>query len=141
MLSGPNLDRLGKREPEIYGATTLEEIHALLKDEAEVGGHNVDCRQSNHEGVLIDWIGPAADEGFHGIVINPGALTHTSYALHDALRGVGIPSIEVHLSNPHAREEFRHHSTIAPVVAGRVAGFGAQSYLLGLRGLLALLAG
>jgi 3-dehydroquinate dehydratase-2 len=125
VLSGPNLDRLGRREPEIYGRTTLQEIHEQL-------GAEVDCRQSNHEGALIDWIGRAADDGFQAILINPGALTHTSYALYDAIKAVGLPTVELHLSNPDAREEFRRHSCVAPACLGRIAGFGAASYGLAL---------
>jgi 3-dehydroquinate dehydratase-2 len=136
VLSGPNLDRLGKREPEIYGQTTLAQIHQLLADDARARGAAVDCRQSNHEGVLIDWIGAATDEGFSGILLNPGALTHTSYALYDSLKGSSLPTIEVHISNPDAREEFRKISVIAPACVGKVAGFGAASYSLALSGLL-----
>lgn len=137
VLSGPNLDRLGRREPEIYGTTTLAEMHRQLALHARLSGEvEVDCRQSNHEGDLIDWLGAAQDEGFSGILINPGALTHTSYALYDALRGAGLPAVEVHLSNPDAREPFRRRSRVAPACVGRVAGFGAASYYLALTGLL-----
>ena len=136
VLSGPNLDRLGTREPEIYGAETLADIHAALGTLGAELGVDVDCRQSNHEGFLIDWIGAAGDDGFVGLLINPGALTHTSYALYDALRGSSLPAVEVHLSNPDARESFRRISRVAPAVVGRVAGFGARSYLLALRGLV-----
>jgi 3-dehydroquinate dehydratase-2 len=135
VLSGPNLDRLGRREPEVYGCQTLDELHEELRRLAATLGLRVDCRQSNHEGALIDWIWEAVDAAAAGILINPGALTHTSYALYDALRGAGIPSVEVHISNPDAREDFRRESRVAPVVMGRVAGFGTQSYLLALRGL------
>lgn len=140
VLSGPNLDRLGKREPGIYGSRTLEQIHAELSKQAVAMGAQVDCRQSNHEGHLIDWIGEAADGGADAILVNPGALTHTSYALYDALRGAELPVIEVHLSNPDARESFRKRSLIAPACLGRVAGFGADSYLLALRGVVRALA-
>lgn len=136
VLSGPNLDRLGRREPEIYGPTTLAQIHERLAREAKARGASVECRQSNHEGDLVTWIGSAGDDGFAGILINPGALTHTSYALYDALRGVGLPAVEVHISNPDAREPFRRRSRIAPAVFGRIAGFGAASYSLALTGLL-----
>ena len=136
VLSGPNLDRLGKREPEIYGPTTLAHIPELLSAAATSRKAAVDCRQSNHEGALIDWIGSAADDGFSGILLNPGALTHYSYALYDALKGSSLPAVEVHLSNPDAREEFRKLSVVAPVCVGRVAGFGAASYTLALTGLL-----
>lgn len=132
VLSGPNLDRLGRREPEIYGRTTLEEIHEQLGERAAARGAEVDCRQSNHEGALIDWIGRAADDGFQAILINPGALTHTSYALYDAIKAVGLPTVELHLSNPDAREAFRRHSCVAPACVGRIAGFGAASYALAL---------
>ncbi len=141
VLSGPNLDRLGRREPAIYGTTTLEQIHRELGRVAASAGASVDCRQSNHEGDLIDWIGEAADQGYAGILINPGALTHTSYALFDALSGVAVPAVEVHLSNPEAREPFRRRSRIAPACVGKVAGFGARSYVLALSGLLERLQG
>jgi 3-dehydroquinate dehydratase-2 len=139
VLSGPNLHRLGKRQPEIYGHQTLEQIHERIAAEAAELGAQVECRQSNHEGELVDWVGSAQDQGFAGIVINPGAYTHTSYALFDALLAAGVPSVEVHLSNPEAREEFRRHSRTAAACVGKVAGFGDGSYLLGLRGLLAKL--
>ncbi|MGC4089766.1 MAG: type II 3-dehydroquinate dehydratase [Polyangiaceae bacterium] len=133
VLSGPNLDRLGRREPEIYGRTTLPQVHAGLEPIAAELGYAVDCRQSNHEGVLIDWIGAASDDGFVAILINPGAYTHTSYALHDAIKGCGLPTVELHLSNPDAREAFRRHSCVAPACLGRIAGFGAASYEIALR--------
>jgi 3-dehydroquinate dehydratase-2 len=139
VLSGPNLHRLGKRQPEIYGHQTLEQIHQRIIAEASELGAQVECRQSNHEGELVDWVGAAHDQGFAGIVINPGAYTHTSYALYDALLAAGVPSVEVHLSNPEAREEFRRRSRTAPACVGKVAGFGDGSYVLGLRGLLAKL--
>ena len=139
VLSGPNLDRLGKREPEIYGATGLDEIHANLARVAESRGASVDCRQSNHVGDLVSWIGEASDRGYAGVLINPGALTHTSYALYDAIKGAALPAVEIHLSNPDAREPFRRESRVAPACVGRVAGFGAGSYVLGLEGLLARL--
>lgn len=140
VLSGPNLHRLGKRQPEIYGRQTLAQIHELLAAEARSLGGAVECRQSNYEGELVEWIGDAAEQGFAGIVINPGAYTHTSYALYDALLAAGVPAVEVHLSNPEAREPFRRHSCTAPACIGKVAGFGDGSYLLGLRGLAARLA-
>ncbi len=136
VLSGPNLDRLGKREPEIYGRMSLAEIHERLAEQASRRSASVDCRQSNHEGMLIDWIGQAGDDGFDAILINPGAYTHTSYALHDAIKGVGLPTVELHLSNPDAREEFRRHSCVAPACLGRIAGFGAASYGLALTAVL-----
>ena len=136
VISGPNLDRLGRREPSVYGTTTLDDIHRRLETTAQDHGASVDCRQSNHEGDLIDWIGQAADGAAQGVLINPGALTHTSYALYDAVRGALIPTVEVHLSNPYAREEFRRKSLVAPACLGQVAGFGAMSYQLALLGLL-----
>ena len=139
VLSGPNLDRLGRREPEIYGRTTLAEIHAALAEQADRRGAHVDCRQTNHEGLLVDWIGAAKDEGFDGILLNAGAFTHTSYALHDSIKGCELPAIEVHISNPDAREPFRHVSCIAAACRARVAGFGPASYGLALEGLLGLL--
>ncbi len=139
VLSGPNLNRLGRREPEIYGAKTLEDVHEELGLLARDLGLSVDCRQSNHEGTLVDWIWEGVDAGYVGILINPGALTHTSYCLYDALRGANLPSVEVHISNPDSREDFRHESRVAPVVVARVAGFGSDSYLLALRGLAAQL--
>ncbi len=141
VLSGPNLDRLGTREPEIYGSETLADIHRRIEQAAVAQGAEVVCRQSNHEGVLLDWIGAARDEGFAGIVINPGAYTHTSIALFDAVKGAGLPTVEVHLSNPDAREPFRRRSYLAPACVGRIAGFGPASYVLGLQGLLGKLSG
>lgn len=141
VLSGPNLDRLGKREPSVYGTGTLEDIHQMLAGEATARGASVECRQSNHEGDLVTWIGQAEDEGFAGVLLNPGAYTHTSYALYDAIKGTSVPVIELHLSNPDAREPFRKESRVAPAVVGRIAGFGAKSYSLGLAGLLDRLAG
>jgi 3-dehydroquinate dehydratase-2 len=139
VLNGPNLDRLGKREPEIYGRTTLVELDKRLVELAGTLKAQIVSRQSNHEGQLIDWINAAQEDGFAGILINPGALTHTSYALYDSLRGAGVPAVEVHISNPDSREPFRRRSRIAPACVGRVAGFGIDSYLVALRGLLAVL--
>jgi 3-dehydroquinate dehydratase-2 len=136
VLSGPNLQLLGTREPSIYGTDTLAAIHERLGVEATSRGAEVDCRQSNHEGVLLDWLGDAPSQGFAGVVMNPGALTHTSLALYDAIVAIRLPVIEVHLSNPEAREAYRHRSMIAAACLGKVAGFGAGSYVLGLRGLL-----
>jgi len=136
VLNGPNLGRLGKREPEIYGATTLPQLIEQLSVLASSMDANIEGRQSNHEGDLLDWIGTAEEDGFSGIMINPGALTHTSYALYDAVRGAGIPTIEVHISNPEAREAFRAESRIAPACLAKVAGFGCDSYKLALRGLV-----
>jgi 3-dehydroquinate dehydratase II len=133
VVSGPNLDRLGRREPSVYGSQTLADIHQSIAGLANTLGVRVECRQSNHEGLLIDWIGGAVDEGFDAVVLNPGAYTHTSWALHDCIKGAMIPVVECHLSNPAAREEFRHHSCVAPACVGTIAGFGAQSYLIALR--------
>ncbi len=135
VLSGPNLDRLGKREPHVYGHQTLEDIHGRIQELSRHLGVVVACRQSNHEGQLIDWMNSACADGFAGIAINPGALTHYSWALHDSIKGCELPVVEVHLSNPASREEFRRHSCVAPACLGTVAGFGPDSYLLALRAL------
>lgn len=139
-ISGPNLQLLGTREPGVYGRDTLADIHARLAARARALGVEVDARQSNHEGTLVDWIGDAPRQGIAGILINPGAYTHTSIALLDAVRAVGLPCVEVHLSNPDAREPFRRRSYIAKACVARVAGFGADSYELGLDGLVRVLA-
>jgi 3-dehydroquinate dehydratase II len=136
VLSGPNLDRLGTREPHIYGSTTLPEIHERLADVAKEHDASVDCRQSNHEGDLVTWIGKADAEGFSGILINAGSYTHTSYAVHDAIKGSPLPVVEVHISNPEAREAFRHVSVIAAACVAKVAGFGPDSYRTALEALL-----
>jgi 3-dehydroquinate dehydratase-2 len=139
VLSGPNLDRLGRREPEIYGTDTLADIHGRLDKLANEHGYDLDCRQTNHEGLLVDWIGAASDDTFLGILLNAGAYTHTSYAIRDAIKGSTVPTIELHLSNPDAREEFRHVSVIAAVCTGRIAGFGAASYLLALEAMFGVI--
>ena len=141
ILHGPNLNLLGTREPDVYGRTTLAEIDRDIATLAAELGVAVVSFQSNHEGALIDRIHAAAREGVAGILINPGAYTHTSVALRDALSAVAIPAVEVHLSNIHARESFRRRSLIAPVVVAQVAGFGAAGYALALRGLVARLQG
>lgn len=140
VLHGPNLNLLGTREPAVYGRTTLAEVDRLIARHAAERGVPVTCRQSNHEGQLVEWIQGAAAGGFRAIVINPGALTHYSVALRDVIAAVRVPVVEVHLSNIHAREEFRRHSVTAAAAAGQISGFGASSYVLGLDAAL-LLAG
>lgn len=139
VLSGPNLQLLGTREPELYGTETLADIHARLEGRARELGVRVTARQSNHEGELCDWIG-AARGAFDGLLLNAAAYTHTSIALLDALKAVALPCVEVHLSNPEAREAFRHRSTIAPACIAKVSGFGGDSYVLALEGLVRWLA-
>ena len=136
VLNGPNLGRLGKREPEIYGSATLDDVISELQKKAAALSCELEGKQSNHEGDLLDWIGMAEEDGFSGILFNPGAFTHTSYALYDAVRGCGLPVVEVHISNPEAREEFRKESKIAPACVAKVAGFGTDSYAVALHGLL-----
>ncbi|MGA7674730.1 MAG: type II 3-dehydroquinate dehydratase [Rhizomicrobium sp.] len=138
VLSGPNLNLLGLREPQIYGRTTLAEIGKMVAKQAKTHGLSVVFRQSNHEGELIDWIQEARTMSA-GLIINGGAYSHTSLALHDALRALDKPLVEVHLSNPFAREEFRHHSRISPVAKGVIVGFGAQSYVLAVDALACLI--
>jgi len=132
VLNGPNLNLLGVREPEIYGADTLDEIADRLDDKARGLGLAIDMRQSNHEGHLIDWLHEADADGAKAVILNAGGFTHTSVALHDAVKAVGVPVIEVHLSNPQARESFRRRSLVAPVARGSIAGFGALGYELAL---------
>lgn len=135
VLHGPNLNLLGLREPGVYGRVTLDEINRQLETEGHSLQASVSTLQSNHEGVLVDAIQEARDR-HQGILINPGAYTHTSVAIRDAIAAVAIPTVEVHLSNIYRREEFRHHSYIAPVAIGQISGFGAESYRLGLHALI-----
>lgn len=132
VLNGPNLNMLGKRQPEIYGRLTLEEINQQVRKLAKELNVEVDIRQSNHEGELVTWIQEAPKQ-FQAIVINPAAYTHTSLAMKDAILACGLPTVEIHISNIYKREDFRHHSHIAGAAVGQIAGFGVQSYLLGLR--------
>lgn len=135
VIHGPNLNLLGKREPKIYGKASLTRINQLIQDEARKMTVQIEVVQSNHEGELVDLIGNARKD-FDGVLINPAAYTHTSVALRDALSACGLPAVEVHLSNIYGREEFRHTSLTAPVCIGQVSGFGEESYLLGLEGLV-----
>jgi 3-dehydroquinate dehydratase-2 len=132
VLNGPNLNLLGTREPEIYGADTLDDIAGMLEDRARELELEIDLRQSNHEGHLVDWLHEAQASGVKAVLLNAGAFTHTSIALHDAIKAIRIPVIEVHLSNPHTRESFRHVTYVGMAAKGTIAGFGAQSYLLAL---------
>lgn len=136
ILNGPNLNLLGTRQPEIYGKLTLAQIEKRVRALAKELAVEIDFRQSNNEGELVTWIQQAAGK-FAAIVINPAAYTHTSLAMRDAISAVGIPTIEIHISNIHKREQFRHHSFIAEVAVGQIAGFGLDSYLLGLRAAVA----
>ena len=128
LLNGPNLNLLGTREPEVYGSTTLAQIERDAIAQAKAAGAELSCFQSNHEGQLIDCIHAARGEGVDAIVINPGGFTHTSVALRDALAGVAIPFVEIHISNIHRREEFRHHSYLSELAAGVICGFGVDGY-------------
>lgn len=130
ILNGPNLNMLGTREPGVYGRQSLADIERMVRDHASRLGAEVEFRQSNHEGELVTWI-QEAREAYDAIILNAGAYTHTSVALRDAIVAAGVPTIEVHLSNIHAREEFRHRSLLAPVCMGQISGFGAVSYVLG----------
>ncbi|HME59923.1 MAG TPA: type II 3-dehydroquinate dehydratase [Candidatus Binatia bacterium] len=138
VLNGPNLNLLGKRQPEIYGKATLPNIENQVRALAKELGVEIDFRQSNSEAELVTWI-QEAEGKFGALVINPAAYTHTSLAMRDAISAVGIPTVEIHLSNIHKREPFRHHSYIAEVAVGQIAGFGVNSYLLGLRAALGLI--
>jgi 3-dehydroquinate dehydratase-2 len=140
VLNGPNLNLLGTREPETYGHETLADVEAMCGDAASALGHGIEFHQSNHEGVLIDLIhdaGSRVKKGeWLGVVFNPGAYTHTSIALHDAIKGTDVPVIEVHISNVHARESFRHHSYISSAAKGIIVGLGVQGYVLAIQGLV-----
>lgn len=133
VLNGPNLNLLGSREPEIYGHDTLDDIAGRLEDRGRELGLEIDMRQSNHEGHLVDWLHEAQATGAVAVLLNAGAFTHTSVAIHDAIKAIAVPVIEVHLSNPAAREAFRHHSYVGMAAKGTVAGFGADSYLVALQ--------
>jgi 3-dehydroquinate dehydratase-2 len=138
VLNGPNLNLLGKREPHIYGAGTLGDLKSALEAKASALGMRLDFRQSNHEGALVDWIQEAREKAA-GLILNPGAYSHTSIALHDALKALSIPTIEVHLSNIHARDAFRRHSFVSPAVTGVICGLGASGYLAALDALKGLI--
>ncbi|HTH27930.1 MAG TPA: type II 3-dehydroquinate dehydratase [Sphingobium sp.] len=138
VLNGPNLNLLGLREPDIYGHDTLDDIAGRVEDAAREAGVAIDFRQSNHEGHLIDWLHEANATGAKAVLLNAGAVTHTSLALYDAIRSISVPVIEVHISNPAAREEFRRHSYVGMAAKGSIAGFGANSYLLALKAALDL---
>ncbi|MFN8831098.1 MAG: type II 3-dehydroquinate dehydratase [Labrys sp. (in: a-proteobacteria)] len=137
VLNGPNLNMLGVREPSIYGGLDLAGIEALVRARGEALGFAIEFRQTNHEGQFVDWIHEAYHRKAVGLVLNPGALTHTSIAVHDAIRASGLPAIEVHLSNVFAREAFRHHSYVSPVAKGVICGFGPKGYELALEALAA----
>jgi 3-dehydroquinate dehydratase-2 len=140
ILNGPNLNLLGTREPAVYGSDTLADVERLCREEGEKLGVAIDCRQSNHEGQLIDWLQEAGREiaagKMLGVVFNPGAYTHTSVALHDAIKGASVTVIELHISNVHAREEFRHRSYISPAARGIMVGFGVAGYALAIGALV-----
>lgn len=138
VLNGPNLNLLGTREPDIYGYDTLDDIAARMEDVAARAHVEIDFRQSNHEGHLIDWLHEAQAEGMHAVILNAGAFTHTSIALLDAMKAIKVPVIEVHLSNPHTREQFRHKSYVGMGAKGTIAGFGPMSYMLALEAALDL---
>jgi 3-dehydroquinate dehydratase II len=138
VLNGPNLNLLGTREPEIYGAATLDDIGAMLTEQGDRLGLIIDMRQSNHEGHLLDWLHEAAGRRALAVILNAGAYTHSSIALRDAIKAIAVPVIEVHLSNPAAREHFRHVSHVSPVAAGVIQGFGARGYALALDAVAAM---
>ncbi|RXI99590.1 type II 3-dehydroquinate dehydratase [Anaerobacillus alkaliphilus] len=136
ILNGPNLNRLGKREPHIYGSETLDDVKNSLELLANQIGCKIDFKQSNHEGDIVDSIHNAEDEEYDGLIINPGAFTHYSYAIRDAIASVSYPTVEVHISNVHARELFRHHSVVSPVTVGQIVGLGTKGYKLALLSLV-----
>ena len=144
VLNGPNLNLLGTREPQVYGAQTLADVQSLCERAGAANGFAVDFRQSNHEGVLVDWIHEAgqlqAQGTLAGVILNAGAYTHTSIALHDAIKGTGVTLLEVHISNVHAREAFRHHSYLSPAAKAVMCGYGVQGYPLAIAGLAAMAA-
>ncbi|WP_409289217.1 type II 3-dehydroquinate dehydratase [Peribacillus sp. SCS-37] len=141
LINGPNLNRLGKREPHKYGSTTLPELERDLARTAQESSFELQCFQSNFEGAIIDALHEAEDEGVRGIILNPGAYTHYSYAIRDAIAGISVPVIEVHITNVHAREEFRHVSVTAPVTRGQIVGLGMHGYHLALEALIRLIEG
>ena len=145
ILNGPNLNLLGTREPAVYGRETLADVETLCADECARHGLAADCRQSNHEGQIVDWIHEAGRDlaagSLLGVVLNAGAYTHTSIALHDAIKGAAVPVIELHISNVHAREPFRHHSYLSPAARAVMAGFGVGGYPLAIAGLVKISAG
>lgn len=132
VLNGPNINMLGLREPDIYGHDTLDDIASRLEDQAQALGLAIDMRQSNHEGHIVDWLQEANAVGARAVILNAAAFTHTSVAIHDAIKAIAVPVIEVHLSNPHKRESFRHVSLVGQAAKGTIAGFGALSYALAL---------
>ena len=141
VLHGPNLNLLGTREPEIYGRTTLDDINQMIAARAKEAGIGADFLQSNHEGVLVDALQGASEKGYAFVILNAAAFTHYSVAIRDAIAAISVSVIEVHLSNIHRREEFRHHSVISPVVMGQIAGFGADSYMAALEVVIRRLSG
>ncbi|MFS0780964.1 type II 3-dehydroquinate dehydratase [Bacillus sp. 1P06AnD] len=141
LLNGPNLNRLGKREPDVYGHETLADIEEKVRVRANQLGYGLTALQSNHEGDLVDALHKAEDDGLAGVILNPGAFTHYSYAIRDSIAGISLPVVEIHISNIHAREEFRHTSVLAGVSAGQIVGFGSNGYLLALQALDYMLRG
>ena len=141
VLHGPNLNLLGTREPEIYGRTTLDDVNQMIAARAKEAGIGADFLQSNHEGALVDALQGAPEKGYSFVILNAAAFTHYSVAIRDAIAAISVPVIEVHLSNIHRREEFRHHSVISPVVMGQIAGFGADSYMAALEVVIRRLSG